>query len=292
MGTRSNRSAIGARVSVTLGAHRQTQEVMSGSSYYSQNDLRLHFGLGKADAADALEVAWPSGLKETFRDLPAGHLFVIQEGEGDRRAPPTGVSRPCTDGGHAVARALPLGLLLLVAAGASAAELQFTDVTKAVGIDFKHESSATSNKYLIETMGGGVALFDYDQDGRLDVFFTNGARLEDPMPEGKAPDKSDRKYWNRLYHQNADGTFSDVTEKAGVNGMPQNRYGMGVAVGDYDNDDFPDLYVTNYGANTLYRNNRDGTFSDVTKAPGSPRPAGARAPGSSTRTTTAASTCS
>ena len=117
-------------------------------------------------------------------------------------------------------------------------------------------------------MGGGVALFDYDQDGRLDVFFTNGARLEDPMPEGKAPDKSDRKYWNRLYHQNADGTFSDVTEKAGLHGMPQNQYGMGVAVGDYDNDDFPDLYVTNYGANTLYRNNRDGTFGDVTKSAG------------------------
>jgi hypothetical protein len=170
--------------------------------------------------------------------------------------------------GQAVARALPLGLLPLVAAGASAAELQFTDVTDAVGIDFKHESSATSNKYLIETMGGGVALFDYDQDGRLDVFFTNGARLEDPMPEGKAPDKSDRKYWNRLYHQNANGTFSDVTEKAGLHGMPQNQYGMGAAVGDYDNDDFPDLYVTNYGANTLYRNNRDGTFSDVTKSAG------------------------
>jgi hypothetical protein len=82
IGTRSNRSAIGARVSLTLGAHRQTQEVMSGSSYYSQNDPRLHFGLGKADAVDTLEVAWPSGLKETFRDLPAGHLFVIQETKG------------------------------------------------------------------------------------------------------------------------------------------------------------------------------------------------------------------
>jgi enediyne biosynthesis protein E4 len=82
IGTRSNRSAIGARVTLTLGAHRQTQEVMSGSSYYSQNDPRLHFGLGKADAVDTLEVAWPSGLKETFRDLPAGHLFVIQETKG------------------------------------------------------------------------------------------------------------------------------------------------------------------------------------------------------------------
>jgi hypothetical protein len=82
VGTRSNRSAIGARVSVTVGGHRQTGEVMSGSSYYSQNDFRLHFGLGRAAAADAVDVAWPSGLKETFRDLPADHLFVVQEAKG------------------------------------------------------------------------------------------------------------------------------------------------------------------------------------------------------------------
>ena len=156
------------------------------------------------------------------------------------------------------------GSLLVLLGGAPAPEVQFTDVTQAVGIDFKHENSATSNKYLIETMGGGVALFDYDNDGRLDVFFTNGAKIEDPMPPGQRPDKSDRRFWNRLYRQNADGTFSDVTEKAGLTGMPQNRYGMGAAVGDYDNDGFPDLYVTNYGGNTLYHNNRDGTFRDVT----------------------------
>jgi len=82
VGTRSNRSAIGARVSVTSAEHRQIGEVMSGSSYYSQNDLRLHFGLGRAARADALEVAWPSGLKESLRDLPADHLFVIQETRG------------------------------------------------------------------------------------------------------------------------------------------------------------------------------------------------------------------
>jgi hypothetical protein len=117
-------------------------------------------------------------------------------------------------------------------------------------------------------MGGGVALLDYDNDGRLDIFFVNGAKIEDPMPKGAAPDKSDRKYWNRLYHQNPDGTFTDVTEKAGLTGMPQNRYGMGVAVGDYDNDGYEDIYVTNYGANTLYHNNGNGTFSDVTARAG------------------------
>ena len=82
------------------------------------------------------------------------------------------------------------------------------------------------------------------------------------------PDKTDRKFWNRLYHQNPDGTFTDVTEKAGLTGMPQNRYGMGVAVGDFDNDGFEDLYVTGFGGNTLYRNNGDGTFTDVTARAG------------------------
>src|SRR2546422_1813478 len=160
-------------------------------------------------------------------------------------------------------RILPWGALLLLGGAAPSPEVQFTDVTQAVGIDFKHESSATSNKYLVETMGGGVALLDYDNDGRLDIFFTNGAKIEDPMPNDKLADKSDRKFWNRLYHQNSDGTFTDVTEKAGLTGMPQNHYDMGVAVGDYDSDGFEDLYVTSYGGNTLYHNNGDGTFSDV-----------------------------
>jgi len=164
--------------------------------------------------------------------------------------------------------ALPCGSLLLLAAAPSAPDVRFTDVARAVGIDFQHANSATSNKYLLETMGGGVALLDYDNDGRLDVFFTNGAKLEDPMPAGKAPDKSDRRFWNRLFRQNADGTFADVTEKAGLTGMPQDRYGMGAAVADYDNDGFPDLYVTGYGGNTLYRNNGDGTFRDVTERAG------------------------
>jgi hypothetical protein len=82
VGTRSNRSAIGTRVKVTTAAHSQIEEVMSGSSYYSQDDFRLHFGLGRAARADAVELAWPSGVKETVRDLPANHLFVIRETKG------------------------------------------------------------------------------------------------------------------------------------------------------------------------------------------------------------------
>ena len=160
------------------------------------------------------------------------------------------------------------GLFFCLIAATPAPDLQFADITKIAKIDFKQENSATSNKYLIETMGGGVALFDYDNDGRLDIFFTNGAKLDDPMSDGKHPDKSEPKFWNRLYHQNADGTFTDVTEKAGLTGMPQNHYDMGVAVGDYDNDGFEDIYVTGYGGNSLYHNNEDGTFTDVTKKSG------------------------
>src|SRR2546430_3731317 len=160
------------------------------------------------------------------------------------------------------------GFVFCVMAATAGPEVQFTDITQSAKIDFKQENSATSNKYLLETMGGGVALLDYDNDGRLDIFFTNGAKVDDPMPDGKLPDKSDRKFWNRLYHQNADGSFTDVTEKAGLTGVPQNSYGMGVAVGDYDNDGFEDIYVTGYGGNTLYHNNGDGTFTDVTKRAG------------------------
>jgi hypothetical protein len=142
---------------------------------------------------------------------------------------------------------------------------QFTDVSSALGLNFQHAASHTSKKYLIETMGSGVALFDYDNDGRLDIFAANGAPLADPTPRGTIPQKTDPKYWNRLYHQKQDGTFEDVTVKAGLQGV---GYGMGVAVGDYDNDGYEDLYVTAFGGNKLYHNNGDGTFTDVTEKAG------------------------
>jgi hypothetical protein len=141
----------------------------------------------------------------------------------------------------------------------------FVDVTAKLGIHFKHEASPTSRKYLLETMGSGVALFDYDNDGRLDIFLGNGAEIDDPTPAGTLPKKSSPKYWNRLFHQKIDGTFEDVTEKAGLAGV---GYTTGVAVGDYDNDGFEDLFVAGYGRNTLYHNNGNGTFSDVTASAG------------------------
>ena len=141
----------------------------------------------------------------------------------------------------------------------------FVDVTQRFGINFQYQSSHTTKKYLLETMGAGVALLDYDNDGRLDIFLVNGAPLADPTPKGTIPQKTDSRYWNRLYHQKFDGTFEDVTEKAGLQGS---GYVMGVAVGDFDNDGFEDLYVTAYGGNKLYHNNRNGTFTDVTDRAG------------------------
>ncbi|MDT5293406.1 MAG: enediyne biosynthesis protein [Acidobacteriota bacterium] len=144
----------------------------------------------------------------------------------------------------------------------SRSPVTFTDITTQSGVTFRHAASPTSQKYLPETMGGGVALFDYDGDGRLDIFFTNGALLLDPMPKGAQPDKRDPHFWNRLYHQKPDGTFEDVTERSGLRGE---GYSMGAAAADFDGDGRPDLYVTSYGAGHLYRNRGDGTFEDVTQ---------------------------
>lgn len=169
------------------------------------------------------------------------------------------------------ARLLFLALLAIFVIVAAAQETdttafgKFSDVTEALGIHFSAVADHTSKKYLIETMGSGVALFDYDNDGRLDLFFVNGAPLSDPTPKGTVPQKEGPKFWNRLYHQKTDGSFEDVTEKAGLQGA---GYGMGVAVGDFDNDGYEDLYVTAYGGNKLYRNNGNGTFSDITESAG------------------------
>ena len=141
----------------------------------------------------------------------------------------------------------------------------FVDITAKSHVVFNGQASHTAKKYLLETMGSGVALFDYDNDGLLDIFFANGAPLTDPMEKGSIPQKTDPKYWNRLFHQKKNGTFEDVTEKAGLQGV---GYGMGVAVGDYDNDGYEDLYVTAYGGNRLYHNNGNGTFTDVTEKSG------------------------
>jgi len=164
----------------------------------------------------------------------------------------------------AVSLAVPFGVRSR-AGGPAATQGKFADITQKCGIQFLHRASPTSMKYLPATMGSGVALFDYDNDGLLDIYLVNGAPIDDPTPAGTIPKKNGPSYWNRLFHQKKDGTFEDVTERAGVSGT---GYGMGVAVGDYDNDGYEDLYVTQYGRNILYHNNGDGTFTDVTAAAG------------------------
>jgi enediyne biosynthesis protein E4 len=126
------------------------------------------------------------------------------------------------------------------------------------GLGFVLRTGATGNKFLPETMGGGLGVIDFDGDGWPDLYCVNGASM--PELEKTGPD-----FWNRLYRNNRDGTFSDVTEKAGLAGR---GFGMGVAVGDYNNDGYEDLFVTGVHGNQLFRNNGDGTFSDVTDAAG------------------------
>jgi len=140
----------------------------------------------------------------------------------------------------------------------STAAIAFEDVLKQSKIQFRLKNSVSPQRFSIETMAGGVALFDYDNDGLLDIFFTNGAAI--PSLE-----KTDGSFSNRLFHNNGDGTFTDVTAKSGLGGM---GYSMGVTAGDYDNDGFVDLYVTGVNHNQLFHNNGDGTFTDVTAKAG------------------------
>ncbi|MGA3300373.1 MAG: CRTAC1 family protein [Candidatus Acidiferrales bacterium] len=163
------------------------------------------------------------------------------------------------------AMGLVLPLPMMQAAPASAPVF---DVKHPRGLDFKHVNSPTPQKYLIETMGGGVALLDYNNDGLLDIFLVNSGDLTNPMHSPEKFNRQDPKNWNRLYRQNPDGSFTDVTKEAGLASAGDGNYGIGVAVGDYDNDGFPDLYVTSYGKNVLYHNNGDGTFTDVTAKAG------------------------
>src|SRR5260221_6033906 len=120
-------------------------------------------------------------------------------------------------------------------------------------IDFRLESSETIERHAPETMAGGVAVFDYNNDGRLDIFFANGADIHTLK-------KDSPKYWNHLFRNDGNGVFTDVTEQAGLKGT---GFDVGVAIADYDNDGYEDIFVSGVHRNTLYHNNRDGTFTDV-----------------------------
>jgi enediyne biosynthesis protein E4 len=139
------------------------------------------------------------------------------------------------------------------------APVVFIDITKQSGLDkFHHRSGTREKTTIIEAPGSGVALLDFDNDGWLDIYLLNGSTV--PALKGtETPPRA------MLFHNNHDGTFTDVTDKAGV---ANERWGFGVAVGDYDNDGWPDIYVANYGKNRLYHNNHDGTFTDVAEKAG------------------------
>src|SRR5579884_3799612 len=136
--------------------------------------------------------------------------------------------------------------------------VRYTDVRQQAGITFQQDSTQTEEKYYLETMGTGLAWLDFDQDGLMDLFFVQSAATDIYKPA--------RPLRCALYHNNGDGTFTDVTEKSGLAG--EGHYGQGVAVGDFDNDGYPDIYVTGYGRAILYHNNGDGTFTDVTAKAG------------------------
>ncbi len=187
-------------------------------------------------------------------------LYVVVQGQppasaNQQNPPPSGMA---TGGAHAPIRDA-LSRPITAGGFVDGAPIVFLDVTKQAGLDIFHHRSGTPEKTtILEAPGSGVALIDYDNDGWLDIYLLNGSTV--PAMKGKeAPPRA------MLFHNNHDGTFTNVTEKAGV---ANERWGFGVAVADYDNDGWPDIYVANYGKNRLYHNNHDGTFTDVAEKAG------------------------
>lgn len=142
------------------------------------------------------------------------------------------------------------------------ADIKFVDATAAAGITFQHVDGRTGEKFLIETLGSGALFFDFDADTHLDLYIVNATSIPPPDAEQTSQTQLPR---NTLYHNNGDGTFTDVTDRAGVG---DTGYGVGCAAADINNDGYPEIYITNYGRNILYHNNGDGTFTDITQQAG------------------------
>ena len=175
-------------------------------------------------------------------------------------------------------------LMLQSSPNVSSSPVQFVDVAKEAGLTVPNVwGDPNHKKYIIEAKGSGLAFFDYDHDGWLDIYLTNGSRLEKTWPAGQAPT-------SHLYKNNRDGTFTDVTAKSG---LARTGWQTGVCVGDYDNDGWDDLFCCFWGHNILFHNNGDGTFTDVTRKAGCMTNAcvGARDAHSSTTTATGISIC-
>src|SRR5213594_3062844 len=186
---------------------------------------------------------WPGAAAQEPEDRKAEKLKPTGVATGAPHAPvKDAMSRPITAGGFV-----------------DDAPIVFIDITKQAGLDkFRHRSGTPEKATILETPGSGVALLDYDNDGWLDIYLLNGSTFGALKGKEAAPRAA-------LYRNNHDGTFTDVTDKAGV---ANERWGFGVAIGDYDNDGWEDFYVTNFGRNRLYHNNGDGTFTDVAEKMG------------------------
>jgi len=189
-------------------------------------------------------------------------VFVsVLNGQSNNKQEPQSPTKPtgmATGGAHApivdsLSRPITAGGFV------DGAPVILADITKQAGLDkFRHRSGSAEKPTILESPGSGVALLDYDNDGWLDIYLLNGSTISALKGKEPAPRAM-------LFHSNHDGTFTDVTDKTGV---ANERWGFGVAVGDYDNDGWPDLYVSNYGKNRLYHNNHDGTFTDVAEKAG------------------------
>ena len=247
---------------MTAAGLTQHFTVNTAVGYLSASDKRLLVGLGADASAKLVEIRWPSGAVQRFDDVKSRQILVATEpAAANERKRRQMITRR--------------RMLTLLACSAEAAFRQgvssrsvrpaprgkpsgrpfaarFTDVAKPAGLTQPIVYGGIDRKsYIIEVVGCGVAFLDYDNDGWLDLFVLSGTRLE-----GAPPGTT-----NRLYKNNRDGTFTDVTAKAG---LTHTGWASAVTVGDYDNDGFDDLFLTYYGHNVLYRNNGDGTFTDVT----------------------------
>ncbi len=225
-----------------------------------------YVGLGRIDAAAATfrrAVEVDARASRSQPDVHASYaIFLlrvnrVQDAEREiRRAAALGIETPLLrDAERALARRARGPS---VTSGEALPPPRFVDIAESAGITVLLQHSPTPDKHQIETMAGGVAVLDYDRDGLMDLYFTNGADSPSLRRSGPAQ-------WNRLYRNRGAGRFEDVTDRAGVQG---DGYMMGAAAGDFDNDGFPDLFVAGVGRSILYRNNGDGTFRDVTAASG------------------------
>src|SRR4030042_79396 len=169
------------------------------------------------------------------------------------------IPAPGCEGKYFLRNAAAVGLVYLCFSltDCVSASILLRDVTKQTGISFVHTDGSSGKRYIVETVSAGLALFDYDEDGDIDIYFLNGAPLRGTTV--KVPPK------NALYRNDGNWKFTDVTDISGTGDL---GYGLGVTVGDYDNDGDPDIYLNNYGPNVLYSNNGDGTFTDVTEKAG------------------------